>query len=130
MSPVEVSERRVYDQRRWRRVQLGIPAQLMKVRGDEKPVLCLATVHVRELSAGGAYVTTGQQGPFVPGQVLTLSVSVPWEHRRNFPFSRITASCRVVRVDGSHDGEPGGNGLALAFCGDSPVMLGSIVTPR
>jgi hypothetical protein len=61
--------------------------------------------------------------------VLTVSVTIPWETRRLFPFSRIVGSGRIVRVE-EVPAVPGTKqGFALSFCEGDVTLLGAIVTP-
>ena len=81
----------------------------------------------RDLSTGGAYVTTGEAGPFAPDDVLTVWFSIPLESRRAFPFSRIMGACRIVRVEPQATDEAGSRvGLALEFHDDRITLLGAI----
>jgi len=111
-----------------------------------------------DLSVDGLYLTTRVVTSVAPGDPLTVSIRIPLERRRSFPFSRIVGLCRVVRVDdlrapstraagqgaASHEGgwvgrlegqadtrQPAlkaARGLALAFCEDV-TKLGGIVVP-
>jgi hypothetical protein len=82
-----------------------------------------------DLSTGGVLLTTAHPGPFAMGDILTVSISIPWKYRRVFPFSRLVGSCQVVRIEAFSDvGRPKRWSLALEFCGNRPTMLGAIVT--
>jgi hypothetical protein len=83
----------------------------------------------RDVSTGGVYVTTGGGDRVVPGEICTVSITIPWESRKAFPFSRIAGRCRVVRVDEVHPAdEHPQQGVALAFCGDT-TLLATTVRP-
>jgi len=111
-----------------------------------------------DLSVDGLYLTTRVVTSVVPGDPLTVSIWIPLERRRSFPFSRIVGLCRVVRVDdlrapstlaadpgaasqeesnvGRYEGQTGprqsetraAQGLALAFCEDV-TKLGAMIIP-
>ena len=113
------------NRRHWRRLALSAPVQLH--RG---PRLSRAdaprTADARTISPGGLYVTTRDPFVYEPGEILAVSLSIPQETRRAFPFSRVAAACRVVRIDPLEGTEPPGDvGLALAFCEDGSTMLGA-----
>ena len=118
------------DQRRWNRVKLSVPVQIRKGKepgGGPVPTYPAVTT---DLSVGGLYVTS-EEGRFVPGELVSVSVSIPWEARQAFPFSRLSGSCRVVRFEDLRaEASMARQGLALAFCGDGPTCLGAIVVPR
>ncbi len=82
-----------------------------------------------DISTGGGYFTTREPGPFVPGEVLAMSIAVPWELRRIFPFSRIVGSGRIVRVEEQPEAiQDGDRGVALEFNPSGTTLLGAIVT--
>jgi len=103
-----------------------VPAKVRKGTAQEglsDPVAAQSA----DLGTGGVYLQAAE-GAFAPGEFVTVTIEVPWELRRAFPFSRIMATCRVIRVD-----EPAasgqGKGVALEFCSEGTTMFGSIVTP-
>ena len=117
------------DRRRWRRVRLSVPVQFGKGVEDKEEVLCPYAGETRDLGPGGAYVTLNGANSVARGDLLRVSIAIPWEVRELFPFSRIVGAGRVVRVDElplSDQGEQ--TGLALEFC-DNVTILGTIVTP-
>ena len=117
------------ERRHWPRMKLAVSVRLSKrTDGPISEAVSCETARAVDLSAGGAYVTVRTpESRFLPGEILSMSIGVPAESRRAFPFSRLAGSCRVVRVDehwipGSHI-----QGLALAFCADSVTMLGTLM---
>lgn len=119
---------RSFNRRRWPRVRIAVPIHVSKPAGKDG-AMSQHIVQSADLSTGGAYVTTAEKGIFVPGEMLRVSVSVPWEARYLFPFSRLVGSCRVVRVDdGSRSGHDG-QAAALAFSEEGMLRLGSVVFP-
>lgn len=107
------------ERRRGHRISLAVPVRLLKGAGGG-PKVCPAAGESSDLSPSGVCLTTNDPGAFVPGEVLMVSIEIPWETRRVFPFSRILGPCRVVRVDEQR--------LALEFCGEDTTLLGAIVT--
>ena len=120
---------RSYDRRARHRVDLKVPVQFCRGAVGEVNGEASIPGQASNLSTGGVYLTTRVGGPFVPGDMLTVSVAIPWQMRRTFPFSRIIGSCQVVRVEALPDAVPARQwGMAVEFCGNRPTMLGAIVT--
>lgn len=118
------------DRRHWPRKALSLLVQFGRQRGANGGALRW-TGRSRDISPGGVYLTTQEGGGVMPGEALTVSISVPWELRRHFPFSRIMGPCRVVRADKVSAGERKEDGLALAFCAHGGLtLLGAALTPR
>ena len=117
------------DRRHWPRMKLSVTVRLSKrTDGPASDAASYETARAVDLSAGGAYVTVRTpEASYLPGEILSVSIGVPTESRRAFPFSRLAGSCRVVRVD--ERWIPGGRiqGLALAFCADNVTMLGTLM---
>ena len=118
---------RSYDRRRWPRVPMSVPVHVSRT-GDGGAVTQRQTQSV-DLSTGGVYVMTEGDEAFAPGDILKVSVSVPWQARYLFPFSRIVGSCRVVRVDEVPESQGMRCGAALAFSEENVMRLGAIVFP-
>ena len=116
---------RTPDWRRWHRVELSVPAEFRRDPGTSGAFSVLRGQTVN-LSASGVYLTTAPIG-VKPGDVLSVSIAIPWDQRQSIPFSRIAGPCRVIRVD--HFKEGGDEGLALAFCEDRLIQLGTIIGP-
>ena len=129
MARIAVPDVRSFDRRQWHRVKLAVPAQFVQGAREEGQEMCPHAGWTADLSSGGLYLSTGVEGQFVPGEILTVSVAIPWEARRGVPFSRIAGSCRIVRVERVPATQGTRTGLALAFCEDGITLLGAIVTP-
>ncbi len=118
-----------YDRRRRNRIKLSVPVQFGKGAAGKGEVLYFSSGQSADLSTGGVYFTTSEPGPFTSGEVLAVSIAVPWELRRLFPFSRIVGSGRVVRIEeqtaASNDGR---RGVAVEFNPSATTLLGAIVT--
>ena len=130
MWSVGASDRRSEERRRQERVRLSAPIRFEDGLREEKEGGSYPyTGHTADLSTAGAYMATVEGGPFVPGQILQVSVAIPWEARRHFPFSRIIGPCRVVRVETLSAEDPQGArwGVGLAFCGERITLLGDIM---
>ena len=129
MARIGVPDVRSFDRRQWHRVRLSVRVQFGKHAGSEGQGVCPHTGETISLSSGGLYLSAAGEGTFVPGEILTVSVEIPWEVRGVFPFSRIVGSCRIVRVEESSQTQGQKTGLALAFCEDRITLLGAIVAP-
>ena len=130
MSPGGAREPQSYDRRQRRRIKLAVPVRVCRVTAEQGAPSSYYTGLSTDLSPGGVYVTTREGECVVPGEVLTVSIAIPWEARRAFPFSHIMGSSRVIRVEPIETAEGNQTGLALAFCGDDVTFLGAVVTPR
>ena len=115
---------RSVERRRWSRLGLSVPVRLGKRSGEEGRAVAYAIGRSVDLSTGGSRVTMEFGGPFTPDEILAVSITIPWEARRGFPFSLIEGACRVVRVDQAR-GE-----VALSFCPANTTMLGAGLLPR
>ena len=129
MVRVAVSARWANDRRHSPRVRLAVPVQVARTGGEEGGALASTAVQSRDLSLCGLYVIVAGEASVAPGEVLTVSVSIPWECRRAFPFSRVAGSCRVVRVEPAASQDGPTTGVALAFCGDGVTQFGSALIP-
>jgi hypothetical protein len=129
MTPGGRGDPRFSDRRRQPRVQLSVPVRFGTGAAGKAGGLCPHEGLTTNLSTRGAYMTTREAGPFAHGEILTVSIPIPWESRGLFPFSCIVGRCRVVRVEevypASQDTQ---QGVALAFCGDVS-LLAAIVRP-
>ncbi|MFA4991172.1 MAG: PilZ domain-containing protein [Candidatus Omnitrophota bacterium] len=96
------------EKRRFRRLGLSLPMKLRQIAGDGKAKSAEGvTINV---SYNGAYVSDIDMKEIKQHDNLHISLSVPRDDARDFPFSRITGEARVVRVDKE--------GVALEFNDD------------
>ncbi len=118
-----------YDRRRRHRVKLSVPVQFGKGTAEVGEVLYFSSGESGDLSTSGVYFTTREPGPFVPGETLAVSIAIPWELRRLFPFSRIVGSGRIIRIEEQPTAtKEGHRGVALEFNPSGTTLLGAIVT--
>ena len=110
------------DRRRWPRVKLSVPVQFGKGSGGKGELLYFSAGQSSDIGSNGVLFTPNEPGPFALGEVLALSIAIPWELRRRFPFSRIVGFGRVKRVE---EGEQ--RQVALEFCENDITLLGAIV---
>lgn len=124
-----LAQRRSYDSRGKHRIDIKAPVRFGRAAMGATEAAFASEGQSANLSTGGIYLTTNARGPFAAGDVIRVSIEIPREARRLFPFSRILGSCRVVRVDLLADSEEGTPqvGLALEFLGQNTTLLGAIV---
>jgi len=120
----EVDRSPIFERRRWSRVRLSVPVQLRKWTGEQGRAVAYAIGRLLDVSTGGACVATEFGGPFVPEEIVAVSITIPWEARRGFPFSLIEGACRVVRIDRDR------GAIALSFCPNDMTILAAALIPR
>ncbi len=93
------------EKRRFRRLGLSLPAKIRRISSDGKEeIQDGATINV---SFNGAYVVDVKLKDIRPEDELIISLSVPRDDARDFPFSRLIGKARVVRIEEQ--------GIALEF---------------
>lgn len=127
MSSQRESDAGLVNHRRWPRVRLTAPVQLSTGAAESGTAVPIYTAQSRDVTTGGIYVTINECPPVAVGDFLVVSVLIPREDRRSFPFSRIVGLCRVVRVEEIPILHGQERGLGLAFCEDRVIMLGAMV---
>ena len=110
------------ERRRHRRVPLSVHVLAKRMGADERGVF--ESGETKDVSLAGVYFTTPAWQDVRPQEVLTVSVSVPREQSRDFPFSRLAGRGRVVRVDAVSGETPEERrlGLAVEFADDLTVL--------
>jgi len=108
LTPQEEVKMRVGDfseKRRWKRLDLSLPMKIRRVSGSgKKEEQDGITINV---SFNGAYVVDIDIKDIKLEDKLNISLSVPRDDARDFPFSRVVGKARVARVEE--------DGLALEF---------------
>ena len=119
MTPVKTAGS---ERRRHRRVPLAVRVLAKRVRVGECGVF--EAGQTTDVSLAGVYFTTAAWRDVQPQEMLTVSVSVPREQSRDFPFSRLAGRGRVVRVDPMGAAMPGSPqvGVAVEFADDLTVL--------
>ncbi|MFA5388496.1 MAG: PilZ domain-containing protein [Candidatus Omnitrophota bacterium] len=79
-----------------KRLGLSLPMKLRRVAEGKEEAVEAVTSNV---SYNGAYVVNIDLSNIKPGDNLRINISVPRDDARDFPFSRITGSARVVRAE-------------------------------
>ena len=123
--PANLIERRQY-----RRASLPVEVQL---RGIEKPAGPSASSSpaaplvgkAENVSLAGVYALVPAPCQLSPGSVVSFSVEIPEEFRKQFPFVRLLGKGWIVRL--VPDEKTAGNGVeavgvAVAFTGDLTAL--------
>jgi c-di-GMP-binding flagellar brake protein YcgR len=117
------------ERRRHRRIDMAVP--ILARRNDEGAQAAFREGMAKDISLAGVYFTTAGWKEIKADETMTLSVSVPQEKVRSFPFSRIAGRARVVRVEElakvSDDG-PTLFGVAAEFGRDLTVLTAAPCT--
>lgn len=110
------------ERRRHRRVPLSVHVLAKRTAMGERGVF--EAGETKDVSLAGVYFTTPAWTDVQPQETLTISVSVPREQSRDFPFSRLAGRGRVVRVDRlpPQESEPPRVGVAVEFADDLTVL--------
>lgn len=118
-----MEEARGIDRRRHRRIDLTVP--ILARRNTDGMAAPFKQGVAKNLSLAGVYFTTVGWHELTADEIITVSVSVPPEKVRNFPFSRLAGRGRVVRVEElakvASEG-PALFGVALEFGEDLTVL--------
>jgi len=85
------------EKRRFKRLDLSLPMRLKRVLSDGKEEVI--DTFTSNVSYTGAYVSEVSLKDVNPEDSLQVSLSVPREDTRDFPFSRFTGRARVIRVE-------------------------------
>ena len=110
------------ERRRHRRVPLSVHVLAKRTAAGEQGIF--ESGETKDVSLAGVYFTTPAWQDVQPQEVLTLSISVPREQSRDFPFSRLAGRGRVVRVDPQSGETPDERrvGIAVEFADDLTVL--------
>jgi hypothetical protein len=117
-------EQRSVERRRGRRIRLQAPL-VMRHAGTNQRGAASREELTQNLSLAGAYFETPDTNSYTLNDSFIASAAVPESHRREFPFTRLAGSARVVRVTAlppSAAGESARYGVALEF-GDDLIAL-------
>ena len=85
------------EKRRFKRIPMSLPMKLRWVTGSGKEELIEAATS--NVSYNGAYLPDVNTKGIKPNDNLHITLSVPRDEARDFPFSRITGNARVIRAE-------------------------------
>lgn len=112
----EASDSVPRERRQARRVDLHVPILVRSAEEDPQRMWHEGTT--KNLSCSGVYCTVRTWKPIAVNDVVTISIALPQQLHRAFPFSRLAGRGRVVRVEElARSSEPATTrlGLAVAF---------------
>jgi len=124
-----VAEQNIADRRHFRRTELNITVTIRPVERNASQETTVAG-QVKNVSLAGVYCYVKPPCPLKAGDQVMYSISVPREHVRSFPFTRLFGKGWVVRLEPirigrrageSHEGEER-LGLAVAFAPDITAL--------
>ena len=85
------------EKRRFKRLDLSLPMKLRRISSDGKEeVVEGATANI---SYYGAYVVDIDLKNIKPNDNLHITLSIPRDEARDFPFSRIIGKAKVIRAE-------------------------------
>ena len=93
------------EKRRFKRIDMSLPMRLRHILSNGKEEI-VDTI-TSNVSYNGAFITEKTPESIKPEDNLHISLSIPRDNTRDFPFSRLTGKAKVVRVEES--------GVALEF---------------
>jgi len=85
------------EKRRFKRLDLSLPMQLKHTSAEGKEKMQEGVT--LNVSYNGAYVSDITLRNIKPEDTLRITLSVPRDDARDFPFSRFVGKARVVRVE-------------------------------
>ena len=85
------------EKRRSKRLDLSLPMKLRRVTESGKEEIVEAATS--NVSYNGAYLPDINTKGIKPNDNFHITLSVPRDEARDFPFSRITGKARVVRAE-------------------------------
>lgn len=94
---MEQTQQQAAERRRYRRIQLALPMQARKIESEEPGNFKDGVT--KDISLAGVYFTTSAWQQIDCDESLMISVAVPRERARDFPFSRLAGRGRVIRVE-------------------------------
>jgi len=93
------------EKRRFERLNMSLPITLKHVSDDGKEKLMDGVTS--DVSYDGAFVTDAASKDLKPNDNLHVSLVIPRDNTRDFPFSRLTGKARIARIEEA--------GIALEF---------------
>lgn len=110
---------RTFENRKHRRFSFRLPIEVRKAEAPTELIFEEATT--TNISMGGVYFEARGRMEVGPQAGVYISISVPREIRKDFPFSRLVGKARVVRAEelpGNELDPFARQGIALEFSSD------------
>lgn len=121
---------RLSNRRRCARVALAAPVDLTAATPDPSGQGIRHTGESINVSPNGLFVILQQSLHAISGELLRVSVTIPLEARRTFPFSRLSGLCRVVRLEPVSTQLGTATRVALAFCEEHTTRFSAAITSQ
>lgn len=86
-----------FEKRKHRRLNLALPIEVKKLEAPDE--VMFEQAQTSNLSLGGAYFKTQVWKDVRPQEGVYVSISVPRDVSKDFPFSRLVGKARIVRVE-------------------------------
>lgn len=96
------------EKRKFKRIDLSLPMRLKRILSNGKEEIISA--FTSNVSYNGVYIPEPDLKDINPEDSLHISLSVPRDNTRDFPFSRLTGMARVARIERE--------GIGLEFIGE------------
>ena len=125
MSHVPAAHPPVGNRRRCARVPLAVPVALGTAAHDPITPRVYYPAESIDLSPNSLSLILRAPIHVNPGEFLSVSVAIPLDARRAFPFSRLSGLCRIVRVEPESTEQGTATKLALAFFEEHMTRLGA-----
>lgn len=106
------------ERRRHRRVELGVPISIRRIQSRESQASSFEEGMTQNISLAGVACTMPTPAPLAVGEMVIISIAIPYESRREFPFARLAGRGRVVRLKASTPSPD----LAIEFAEDLTVL--------
>lgn len=110
-----VNETQGKEQRKHQRFQMGIPVLAKASNYSSGGEQVFKEFLSKDISMGGVYLTASEWN-VRPQEEVVVSISVPREKTRVFPFSRLAGKAKVVRIE--QYAQQRWQGVALQFSDD------------
>lgn len=115
------------ERRQFRRAELDLPVTIRPLTPEGSASESIVG-QAKDVSLAGMYCYVTKPAPVASGDTILCSLSIPADHAKLFPFTRIAGKGRVLRVDGRprHGTDASGNseraGVAVAFAADVTAL--------
>ncbi len=93
------------EKRRFKRLDMSLPITLKHVSDDGKENLINGVTS--DVSYNGVFVKEVSPANLKPSDNLHISLNIPRDNTRDFPFSRLTGKAKIARIEET--------GIALEF---------------
>lgn len=86
-----------FERRKHRRLSIALPMEVRKL--EDAGEVMFEQAKTSNISLGGAYLKTRVWKDMRPQEGVYVSISVPRDVSKDFPYSRLVGKARIVRVE-------------------------------